>query len=158
VRATFLPVAPAALDRVLPFMARLYEQDELSYDPARARAVSEWLIANPESGAIWVIDVDGVDAGYMVVTACVSIEFGGRFALLDELYLDPPWRGHGIGLQAIDFAAAWAGARAMTALRLETATDNAHAMHVYRKAGFTLDARHLMTKYLSAQESVATPI
>jgi GNAT superfamily N-acetyltransferase len=150
VRATFLPVAPAALDRVLPFMSRLYEQDELSYDPARARAVSEWLIANPEWGVIWLIEADGVDVGYMVVTVCVSIEFGGRFALLDELYLDPPWRGQGIGREAIDFAAAWAGSRAMAALRLETATENAHAIHVYRKAGFRLDARHLMTKYLLA--------
>ena len=146
-RATFLPVAPAALDRVLPFMARLYEQDK-SYDPVRARAVSEWLLENPEYGGIWLIEAAGADAGYMVVTVSVSIEFHGRFALLDELYLDPPFRGRGIASEAIDFTAAWAGSRGLSALRLETATDNAHAIHVYRKAGFNLDPRHLMTKYL----------
>jgi len=128
-------------------MARLYEQDK-SYDPVRARAVSEWLLENPECGGIWLIEAEGADAGYMVLTICVSIEFHGRFALLDELYLDPPWRGQGIGTQAIEFAAGWAGSRAMTALRLEAGTDNAHGIHVYRKAGFNLDPRHLMTRYL----------
>ena len=147
-RATFLAVTPGALGRVLPFMSRLYEQDELTYDPVRARAVSEWLLANPDYGAIWLIEAAGADVGYMVVTVCVSIEFHGRFALLDELYLDPPWRGQGIASQAIDFAAAWAGSRAISAMRLETATDNAHAIHVYRKAGFIIHSRHLMTKYL----------
>ena len=129
-------------------MSRLYEHDELTHDPVRARAVSEWLLTNPDYGAIWLIEADGTDVGYMVVTVCVSIEFHGRFALLDELYVDPPWRRHGIAAQAIDFAAAWAGSRAISALRLETATDNARAIHVYRKAGFAIDPRHLMTKWL----------
>jgi GNAT superfamily N-acetyltransferase len=108
VRATFLPVGPGVLGRVLPFMSHLYQQDE-SYDPVRARAVSEWLLANPDCGAIWLIEADSADVGYMVVTVCVSLEFQGRFALLDELYLDPPWRGRGIASQAIDFAAAVGG-------------------------------------------------
>ena len=85
----------------------------------------------------------------MVVTVCVSIEFRGRFALLDELYLDAAWRGQGIASQAIDFAASWSVARGMSALRLETATDNAHAIHVYRKSGFIIHPRYLMTMYLS---------
>jgi ribosomal protein S18 acetylase RimI-like enzyme len=36
----------------------------------------------------------------------------------------------------------------MAALRLETATDNDHAIHVYKKSGFHVDDRHLMTKWL----------
>ncbi len=147
-RANFLPVIPGALDRVLPFMARLYEQDALSYDPARARRVSEWLLANPDCGAIWSIESDGAAAGYMVVTVCVSLEFHGRFALLDELYLDPPWRGRGIARDAIDVAAGWARARGMSALRLETSVENAHAIHVYRKLGFLQHDRHIMTRWL----------
>ena len=43
----------------------------------------------PRVRAIWLIEADGADVGYMVVTICVSLEFGGRFALLDEFYLDP---------------------------------------------------------------------
>ena len=146
-RANFLPVTPGALGRVLECMSRLYEKDP-SYDPARAAATCEWLLANPDCGAIWLLEAEGAEIGYMIVTVCVSIEFGGRFALLDELYLDAPWRGRGIAPQAIDFAAGWARSRRMSALRLETATANAHAIHVYRKSGFTLHSRYLMTKWL----------
>jgi GNAT superfamily N-acetyltransferase len=129
-------------------MSRLYEQDALSYDPVRARAACEWLVANPDSGGIWLIATEGVEIGYMILTVCVSIEFRGRYALLDELYLDPQWRGRGLAAEAIDFAADWTRSQGMSALRLETATDNAHAIHVYRKSGFSLHDRHLMTKWL----------
>ncbi len=145
--AHFLPVTAGVLERVLPFMAGLYERDT-SYDSARGRATAEWLLDNPDSGGMWLIQAGGVDAGYLVLTVCVSLEFGGRFALLDELYLDAPWRGRGIAAQAIEFALAWARSRQMSALRLETWTENAHAIHVYRKCGFEVDPRHLMTKWL----------
>ena len=70
-------------------MAGLYAQDALPYDPARAFRVTDWLLANPDSGGIWIIQADGQDAGHLVLTICVSLEFHGRFALLDELYVDP---------------------------------------------------------------------
>src|SRR4051794_7528268 len=102
-------------------MSRLYGQDHLDYDTARARRVSEWLIANPDCGGIWLIQSEGVEVGYIVLTVCVSIEFHGRFAMLDELYIDAAARGRAIGPQAIAFATEWAQARNFKALRLEVA-------------------------------------
>lgn len=148
-RANFLPLVPGDADRVLLFMSRLYEQDVLPFDTDRARRVAEWLLANPDAGGIWLIEAEGADAGYLALTVCVSLEFHGRFALLDELYIDRPWRGLGIGGEAIEFAAQWARDRGLAAMRLEVAADNAHGQHVYRKCGFGRDERHIMTKWLS---------
>jgi GNAT superfamily N-acetyltransferase len=148
VSATFLPLAPGDAHRVLDFMRGLYAHDSLPYDLERARAVCEWLLANPEFGGIWLIQSGGVDAGYLIVTVCVSIEFRGRFALLDELYLDAAFRGQGLGADAVEFAAAWARARGFSAIRLETVQDNLPAQSLYRKCGFILHDRHLMTKWL----------
>jgi diamine N-acetyltransferase len=149
VRVNFLPLAPGEAARVVPLMARLYRHDPSHFDPARALRVSEWLLDNPDWGGIWILEAEGRDAGYMVLTVCASIEFHGRMALLDELYVDDEFRGRGCGPEAIDFASEWARARGFTALRLELAADNAHALHVYRKAGFYLHHRHLMTKWLA---------
>ena len=147
--AHFLPVTADSIARVLPFMTRLYGQDHLDYDPARARRVSEWLIANPDCGGLWLIDSEGVEVGYFALTVCVSIEFHGRFAMLDELYIDESARGRAIGPEAIAFATSWAQARGFKALRLEVADENAHAQHVYEKNGFNLhNDRRLMTKWL----------
>jgi GNAT superfamily N-acetyltransferase len=148
VPANFLPLTEDAIERVLPFMARLYSQDALAFDAARARRLCRWLLANPDCGAVWLIESAGVEVGYVAITICVSLEFHGRFALLDELYLDDAGRGRGIGGEAIAFAADWARQRGLAALRLEVAGENAHALHVYRKSGFVLHDRHIMTKWL----------
>lgn len=149
VPARFLPIAADAVDRVLPFMSRLYSQDALDYDAARARRVAQWLIANPGLGGIWLIESEGAAVGYLALTVCVSLEFHGRFAMLDELYIDPAARNQGIGPEAISFATQWAQSRNFAALRLEVAHENLHAQHVYRKSGFAPHHdRRLMTKWL----------
>ena len=145
----FAPLAPGSASRVIPFMAGLYHHDQRYFDPDRALRVSEWLLSNPEWGGIWVIEADGRDAGYLVLTVCASIEFHGRMALLDELFVDEPFRNRGIGPAAIEFAAQWSRDRGFVALRLELAADNTHARHVYENSGFHLHNRLLMTKWLS---------
>jgi GNAT superfamily N-acetyltransferase len=147
-RAEFRPAGNNDLDQILPMMSRLYGQDGLPFDAVRTRVAAEWLLAHADSGAIWTIEAGEAPVGYMVMTMCASLEFGGRFALLDELYLEAPWRGRGLGAQAIEFVAEWARARGMAAVRLETAQDNQRAQGLYRKCGFILHDRYLMTKWL----------
>jgi GNAT superfamily N-acetyltransferase len=130
-------------------MEGLYRQGEMDFDAVRARRVSEWLLANPESGGIWMIEAKGSAIGYMAVTTCVSLEFGGRHALLDELFVDAAWRGKGVGPQAIEFATEWGRSRGFTALRLEVGDENPHGLHVYAKAGFAIHPdRRLMTRWI----------
>ena len=149
VPAAFRPVTVDAIDRVLPFMAGLYSQDALDYDTARARRVAAWLLANPECGGIWLIESEGTEVGYFAITVCVSLEFHGRFAMLDELYVDASARNRGIGPDVVAFATEWSRARGFAALRLEVAEENRHAQHVYAKYGFGLHHdRRLMTKWL----------
>jgi ribosomal protein S18 acetylase RimI-like enzyme len=148
VSANFLSLESGQAGRILGFMRGLYAHDSIRYDLDRARETCEWLIANPGHGGIWVIRSEGRDAGYLIVTQCVSIEFGGRFALLDELYVDEAFRGQGLGAEAVEFAAAWARERGLKAIRLETAHDNERARGLYRKCGYVVDERHLMTRWL----------
>jgi GNAT superfamily N-acetyltransferase len=147
-RAEFSPAGGPDLDRIVPMMSRLYGQDGLPFNAARTRATAEWLLARPDFGGIWTIEAEGSAAGYIVITVCASLEFHGRFALVDELYLEEPWRGRGLGAQAIEFAAQWARDCGMAAVRLETAHENLRAQGLYRKCGFILHDRHLMTKWL----------
>jgi ribosomal protein S18 acetylase RimI-like enzyme len=150
VSVRFLPLESGAVRRVLPFMARLYEQDHLDYDADRAVRVCEWFLANPDWGGVWMVESNGEDAGYLAITVASSIEFHGRLAFLDELYIAPAFRSRGLGPAAVEFASGWARARGFAALRLEVAHENAHAQHVYRRAGFLLqDDRRLMTKWLT---------
>lgn len=144
----FLPLDPSRIDRVLELMAQLYRHDGIPFDPARARRAIDELLANPQWGGIWWIAVDGEPAGYFVLTAGYSLEFGGRFALLDEFLIEDPWQGQGIGTVALAFMESWCRSRGMGALRLEVAHDNPRALALYRRAGFITHERHFMTRRL----------
>ena len=138
-------------------MAALYAQETIPYHPERVLGAVEWLLEHPDCGGIWIVEADGSDAGYLVITVACSLEFGGRFALLDELYIVPEWRGRGLGPDAVAFAATWAGEHGMSAVRLEVSEENEHAVHVYRKAGFEDQGRRILTKRLDATPTAAPP-
>jgi len=144
----FNPLTPATLDRALDMMASLYGAEAGRHGRAHARGAVEWLMAHPEQGGVWLIEAEAAIAGYIVLTACCSLEFGGPFALLDELYFEPEWRGRGLGAEAIAFAERWARARGMEALRLEVAHANEPALRLYRRCGFAAHGRDLMTKWI----------
>jgi len=157
-KAEFNALTAGTLDRALGMMGSLYAEAGAAHHRERARRAAEGLMANPEMGGVWLIHVsdervsdegvDGEPVGYLCVTLCYSLEFDGRFALLDELYLEEAWRGKGIGAQAIAFAAEWSRARGLAAIRLEVAHTNSRAVELYRREGFKAHDRHLMTKWL----------
>lgn len=133
---------------MLDLSAQLYAREGLPLDRPSARRAAMELIANPLHGGIWLIHMESAIAGYMVLTVCFSLEFGGRFGLLDEIFVAEPWRGRGLGTDALEFAASWCRERGMAALRLEVWTGNTSAIRLYQRAGFALEERHLMTRRL----------
>jgi ribosomal protein S18 acetylase RimI-like enzyme len=144
----FVAVTPATLETALNLMNRLYTGAGGSHDRSRARRAAEFLFEHPESGGVWFIRVTSEIAGYIVLTACFSLEFGGWFGLLDEIYFDEPWRGRGLGARAIAFAEDWCREHGMDALRLEVAHNNEPALRLYQRMGFVTHHRDLMTKWL----------
>lgn len=131
---------------MLVLMARLYAQDTIPWDEDRSRKAIQDLLADPDSGGIWLIQVYGSTAGYLVLTICFSLEFHGRFALLDEFFVEEQWRGQGIGSQALGFAEEQCRLRGLKALRLEVDRKNVRALELYRRRGFELHDRYLMTR------------
>lgn len=146
--ATFLPLTAADLGRSLAMMAKLYAGENIPFDAARARRATEKLLAEPEFGGVWTIRAEGAPAGYLALLLGYSLEFGGRFGLLDELFVEEAWRGSGIGKQALAFAEEECRARGWRALRLEVARENQRAINLYRRSGFAPHDRYLMTKWI----------
>ena len=129
-------------------MEQLYAHHGLRLDQDRARRAIDGLFAEPQHGGVWLIDADATAVGYLVLTIGYSLEFHGRFGLLDEISVDEAWRGKGIGSQALEFAAEWCRSRGLRALRLEVSHGNTHALRLYERTGFEVHDRHLMTRWL----------
>ncbi len=134
------------VSRVLQLMRTYYREDGYPFDEAlAARAVRE-LLANERLGWLWVIESGQKIVGYLAVTLGFSLEYRGRDAFIDELYLEPEARGKRLGTAALDVAYEACRAAGVHALHLEVERDKDRAIDFYRRAGFEDHDRCLMTK------------
>jgi len=141
--------------RLCELMAENYAEAGYPFDPAAARACFEALARDPELGETWLVLVGGEVAGYAVLALGFSLEYRGRDAFVDDLYLVPAHRGGGLGRRAMDAVEAVARERGVTALHLEVERDNARAEALYRRLGYRDKDRKLMTKLLAPQAGAA---
>jgi ribosomal protein S18 acetylase RimI-like enzyme len=146
--AQFRPLSVHDIPTLLLLMREFYPQQGMPLDEKAAVSAAETLVKDPHWGEIHLISTDRNLAGYFVLTICFSLEFHGRFALLDEIYLRQPFRHQGLGHAAVAFAEEICKARGIKAIRLEVGQENASAQRFYRVAGYKQEPRFLFTKWL----------
>ena len=117
----------------------------LADDAGATQAMTD-LLADGRLGSAWIIRRGDVSVGYAVLTFVHSIEFGGRCAFLDELYIAPDHRGGGIGRAVLQLIESEAKATGVRVLLLETSLENERANRLYRSAGFEPRTYSLLSK------------
>ena len=80
-----------------------------------------------------VAKVGGRLCGYILVS-----ESWNGYASVDDLAVDRPVRGSGVGLRLMDRAVQWARERGLPGIRLETQSNNVAACRFYKRYGFVL--------------------
>ncbi len=138
----------ADIDTILAFRRDLYAHDPIPFDEQAARTALEALLDDSSLGRVWLIIRGGETIGYLVLTLGYSLEFYGRDAFLDELFVRVEDRGSGVGTAAVRFAETECRALGVRALHLEVDRTNTVAQAVYRRAGFHDHDRYLMTKWI----------
>lgn len=84
----------------------------------------------------YILAVDGVSAGYALVSKTFSREAGGTVWWLEELYILPEYRGKGLGRSYFDFIEKVAAENGVRRLRLEVEPDNTRAAKLYSNLGY----------------------
>jgi GNAT superfamily N-acetyltransferase len=140
------------LDLVLGLMRGLYASDHIVFEEPRARRALAGLLADPGLGKVWLVESGGETIGYAVLTLGYSLEFGGRFAVLDELFIQEAHRGRGAGGQVLRWIEEAGRALGLRAIRLEVSRMNGKAKELYRRAGFEAHDRDLMTLWMEERE------
>jgi ribosomal protein S18 acetylase RimI-like enzyme len=146
---------PGDLEVVLDLIRGLYATDHIELVEERARRSLAGLLADPSLGEVWLIESRSQVIGYAVLTLGYSLEFGGRFWVLDEFFLRDEHRGQGAGRQALREIEAAARARGLHAVRLEVGRTNLRAQALYERAGFEAHDRDLMTMWIDEIEETA---
>lgn len=141
-----IPVSPADRGRLIAMMKEYYAYDRIRFDGRRVRTGLKALMADSRYGRAWFIRYDGRNAGYLVLTYCFSVEFGGRYGLIDEIYLRDKYREKGIGGKAIGFVLKQCRKEGVRTVRLEVERHNVRAQRLYVREGFFPEDRNLMTR------------
>lgn len=146
--ATFRVAREADLGAVIAMMRDYYAEDGYTFSEAEARVVVGRLIRDSGLGRLWVAWAGESPVGYLAVTYGYSLEYRGRDAFIDEVYVVPSRRRRGIGAQAVALAESACREAGVRALHLEVERDKTGAREMYRRGGFTDHQRFLMTKRL----------
>ena len=83
----------------------------------------------------YIFSDDSITAGYAMIAKSFSTEFGKPCIWLEDLYLKSEYRGFGIIPKFIQYIESL---HPNSVLRLEAEEENIHALHVYKKSGFTV--------------------
>ncbi|AUX44282.1 uncharacterized protein SOCE26_057460 [Sorangium cellulosum] len=129
-------------------MRAYYAEDEYRFSEDRALAALSALVADRSLGEVWVVVAGEVVAGYCAVGFGFSLEFHGRDAFVDELYVRPDARGRGFAARLLDRAEQGCLEAGVRALHLEVEVDKAETYAWYRRRGFVDHERRMMTKWL----------
>jgi len=125
-----------------------HEPGAIKFDEAAAQATFRQFLSLPSFGRFWVLCLDNVLVGYVILTVGFSFEFHGHDAFIDELYIAPGYRRRGYGRMGIEFAEKEAVKMGVNAVHLEADPGNDPALELYRRTGYVDHNRFLMTKWL----------
>lgn len=146
--ATLRLAVPADLDILLPMVREFWVIEKLHFVEPEVRRALAGLLASPQYGLVILAESAGAPIGYLALTLGYSLEFLGRDAFVDEIYLRDAYRGKGIGDRAIDLAVEKCRELGVRALHLEVDHVNPRARALYERVGFTAHDRALMTRLL----------
>jgi ribosomal protein S18 acetylase RimI-like enzyme len=150
VRRADVADSPALLPLVRAYRI-FYKQQP---DAEREREFIEAHLRNGTS-TIYIAEVHGTAAGFMQLFKTFStVHLCGSW-ILEDLFVDPPYRGAGVATALLQRAVQHVHEDGAGSMFLETANDNLAAQALYEKAGWTREGRFL--KYNAPLGSLRRP-
>lgn len=144
----FKPASQSDPEILVELIREFYEVEHLPFDNNMIRAL-EKMLNDDFLGRIWLIQDSKKVIGYIVLTFGYSLEFHGRDAFIDELYIRESYRRQGVGTNTLKFVEDVCPSLGIEALHLEVDRKNTAAQSLYRKVGFEDHDRYLMTKWIA---------
>jgi GNAT superfamily N-acetyltransferase len=147
----------ADLAVLLELVRAFREHEKLPFEATIDCDVLRQILIDPLLGKVWLLLQTNEVIGYLVLTLGYSLEYRGRDAFIDELYICPSHRGQGFGTRILAFAETACCNLGVQALHLEVDFANPDAQRLYRRIGYQRHERFLMTKSLPASTPSIQP-
>lgn len=133
---------------LLKLMERYYAFEQINFDLSKGSSALESLLNNGCFGEVFLILLNDDIAGYVVLTNGFSLEYGGVYQYIDELFISEGFRGHKLATATLNYIDERGARNNVTSMHLEVDIDNAIAQKLYRSQGYADCGRHLWSKRL----------
>ena len=140
-------------DALVVFMREYYAFDGHGFDGDKARVALTALLRDSTLGRVWLILDGDTPVGYVALCFGYSLEWLGRDAFVDELYLREEYRGRGWGRTALAFVEDAAREAGVQALHLGVVPGNVVALELYRRLGFHEHDSKFLSKWIARDAS-----
>ncbi len=132
------PVAVADIPAVLQLVEQYWTfEDIVGFDATRVGRELGRLCDDPRLGAGWLAADNGRPVGYLLAVYVFSLEHLGLTAEIDEFFVLPSARGHGIGAALLAAAEAEFARLGCTNISLQLGRGNDAAREYYRRQGYS---------------------
>ncbi|MGB3405525.1 MAG: GNAT family N-acetyltransferase [Microcoleaceae cyanobacterium] len=140
------------LEILTELIREFYIHEKMVFSRQAVCYTLQQILNNDGYGQIYLVCINQEIIGYFAVIFSFSLEYHGRNAILDELYIREQYRRQGIGKQTIQFVKEICRKKGINALHLEVDHQNTNAQRLYRQVGFVDSHRSLMSQWLSVDE------
>ncbi|MGM9509889.1 GNAT family N-acetyltransferase [Larkinella sp. GY13] len=127
---------PADADAVLRMMETFCGLFNYPFDRALRQTLIRQVLENPSLGSLWLVELESKPVGYAALTYGFAYEFGGKTALIDELFIEEGHRGVGLGRRVLLSLQKAADEFGVSVIHLQTEKYNPRAKQLYESAGF----------------------
>jgi GNAT superfamily N-acetyltransferase len=150
---------PGDIPQLLALVRRYWEFEEIAgFAALRVELTLQQLLGEPRLGAVWVAEDQGRLAGYLIAVMVLSVEHQGIMAEIDEFFVLPEARTHGVGAQLLAAAEAALASRGCVRLQLQLGKGNEDARAFYEHRGYRArEGYRLLDKALAGAAGAARP-
>src|SRR4029077_7650629 len=136
---------PSDVPRLLPLVIAYYDFDAIAYDITALRAALSALLADKALGRVWVIESGRMLAGYAVLAFSFDLEFGGREAIITDLFIAARHRRKGLGARLLTDITKFCRRAKLYEIELNVTRGNRPALAFYKTFGFKDKRRTVLT-------------
>ncbi len=127
---------PADIDALLDLLRTLFAiEEDFVFDRAKARQGLE-LLLDAATATVLVAEDDGRVVGMCTGQVVISTAEGGPAVLVEDVVVQPAWRGRGIGRALLDALAAWSGRQGARRMQLLADRGNGDGLAFYHRTGW----------------------
>lgn len=128
---------PADRDEALRLVNGLLTELGGTPRPADAAGqVFDELVSGGDAGFIVIAEEEGTAKAVCTASFLRALRTVGRYAIIQEMYVEPESRSSGVGRAVVDFALAHAAASGCQVVELGTPRNGDRQIEFYQRAGF----------------------